>query len=227
MKSILMLMVHSWDCVLGSLLPMTHWWWRGVYYSLCVSCSVFDNVSLCISVLYYKCALPCVSPSRPLELCLGAVSVQLDMGKWVKFQAFCYIWDCYSVWDCLFLSEALSCLSCVSQSLAKPHWLWKNNLTGFNLLPPPLPSLFLLPLFLFFCAPLRLWEFILYSILNNSMPGLSVGFLSTGYWQSSISGVVLCTKPHLGRNGQFGCVWCVAFVSHVFSHDSTMAYFLL
>lgn len=111
-----------------------------------------------------------------------------------------------TVFGIVFLSEALSCLSCVSQSLAKPHWLWKNNLTGFNLLPPPLPSLFLLPLFLFFCAPLRLWEFILFSILNNSMPGLSAGFRSTGYRQSFISWMVLCIKPHLGRNRQFGCV---------------------
>lgn len=149
MKSILMLMVHSWDCVLGSLLPMTHWWWRGVYYSLCVSCSVFDSVSLWISVLYYKCALPCVYQLPGLWSCV-----------WVRCQ-FSWTWESglnsrhsatsetATVFGIVFLSEALSCLSCVSQSLAKPHWLWKNNLTGFNLLPPhptslPLPLSFLL-----------------------------------------------------------------------------------
>lgn len=33
--------------------------------------------------------------------------------------------------------------------LCQAHWLWKNNLTGFNLLPPP-PSSSLLPLAFFF-----------------------------------------------------------------------------
>lgn len=40
--------------------------------------------------------------------------------------------------------------------LCQPHWLWKNNLTGFNLLPPPCLLPPRSPHFLFLCASERL-----------------------------------------------------------------------
>lgn len=69
----------------------------------------------------------------------------------------------------------LSHILCVFvRGLCQAQWLWKNNLTGFNLLPPlPPPSsspcvyFFFL---LFFCAPLRGREFILF---GTSMPSPS------------------------------------------------------
>lgn len=83
-------------------------------------------------------------------------------------------------------SETTLCLVCLRynlsyilrvfvRALCQTHWLWKNNLTGFNLLPPHPPSSSLLPLAFFFffccfCVPLRGWEFILF---GNSMPSPS------------------------------------------------------
>lgn len=85
----------------------------------------------------------------------------LDMGEWLKFQAFCYIQG-YSVWVCLFYSFILHrvCMWVPCQA----HWLWKNNLTGFNCPPPPTSS-FPSP-FLFCCVLQRLGIHLIYSELR-------------------------------------------------------------
>lgn len=108
----------------------------------------------------------------------GGRRVSRTCRKWVKFQAFSCNWsNAVSVFS---LAHNLSyILRVFVRALCQTHWLWKNNLAGFNLLPPPNPTPpppFLLPLpssplpffslllllFDLFCVPLRGWEFILF-----------------------------------------------------------------
>lgn len=117
-------------------------------------------------------------------------------------------------------SEATLCLVCLLYNLSyilcvfvrvlcQTHWLWKNNLTGFNLLPPssflfpPSPRVFLFFFFsFFFCVPLRGWEFILF---GNSMPSPSLLCkLERPGFMAALRSTVMC-----GSSLQFTChMWC-------------------
>lgn len=110
----------------------------------------------------------------------GTQSVRRAGRKWVKFQAFSRHWSSAVSPVCFFFFSLTHNLSYILRvfvrALCQTHWLWKNNLDGFNLLPPPTPlpppSLphacaffffpFSFPLFDLLCVPLRGWEFILF-----------------------------------------------------------------
>lgn len=103
---------------------------------------------------------------------VGAQSVRRAERKWVKFQAFSRHWS--SAASCVFFFSLAHNLSYILRvfvrALCQTHWLWKNNLAGFNLLPSPTPlplsppclRFFSFPLFDLLCVPLRGWEFILF-----------------------------------------------------------------
>lgn len=69
----------------------------------------------------------------------GGCRVSRTCRKWVKFQAFSCDWsNTVSVFS---LAHNLSyILRVFVRALCQTHWLWKNNLAGFNLLPPAPPA---------------------------------------------------------------------------------------
>lgn len=121
----------------------------------------------------------------------------------------------------------LSYILCVfARARCQTHWLWKNNLTGFNLLPPsplPPPSSSLFPLafcfFLLLCASERLGLRLVWQLHAQSEVPLRVGWarFHGSFWclQSSVFGP--WSHVWIQRTGSFypiqGKVFCLSSVT--------------